>query len=384
MPLSSLAQEFVAASQADCDRRRRYTIVGLIAALIVTTGFSILASWEILKLNAQRHANQAREDLKTQISQSSLIEGTQEFSIEKVAVNKNSVWMAVSTGDQGLLRYDIQNKSIQQYLKGDNITAIWLEEREIWVGVEGKGLLYANLQYSEKNSEINLENINNIKEQILSLAKDANETLWMGTNDGVFYQQKSKTMMQKQKELFRCRNIRRYPMNAANQIALTTQQNIVWIASSYGLLRWQIGDGGEELKCYEKKDQSPNGSGFPVNGLKAVAFNPQNSFLAVSDYEGKVFILKKGAMTPAGEDDSWNRYPDFTNGNQVRRLIMLRERFLIAVISESYMSIYDYSDNLQMSVNLKQDNIEKIHDAFLAPDKILWIGTDRGLYKSRL
>ncbi len=50
-PLSALEREFVTKSREESDRRRRYTIVGLIAALIVTTGFSILASWEISKLN---------------------------------------------------------------------------------------------------------------------------------------------------------------------------------------------------------------------------------------------------------------------------------------------------------------------------------------------
>lgn len=382
MPLSSLAQEFVAASQADCDRRRRYTIIGLIAALIVTTGFSILASWEISKLNGQLQADQTRKTLINKINKSSVIEGTQEFSIKKVAVNKNSVWMAVYQNDrgQGLWRYDIQDKSIKKYLEGDRITAILPEEEKIWVGVEGNGLLSANLQ----DSKIKFTPIKNIKDKIMSLAKDGKGNLWIDTDEGEIYRQKCKERMELEKVQFTCGNTTEYQLHSADQIALTTKPNIVWIATSYGLLRWQLVDGREEVKCYYKKDEPPNGSEFPLSDLTAVAFNPKNSFLAVGNSLGQVFILKQNAMTLADEDDRWNPYPDFTNGNQVRRLIMLRERFLIAVIPESYISIYDYLDDWPRRVNLKQDKIKTIHDAFLARDNILWIGTDRGLYYSLL
>ncbi len=281
--------------------------------------------------------------------------------------------MAVSQNDQGqgLWRYNIQNKSIKRYLERDKITAIWLEEREIWVGVKGKGLLHGNLE----DINIKFKEIVGIKEEIMSLARDGKGRIWVGTNNGEIYREYDQKMIPE-----KCIDNRINQLSSAYQIAVTKNPDIVWIASTEGLLRWQIKDSVNRLQCYHMKDYLTNGSVLPVSDLTAVAFNPKNSLLVVGTGPGDVAILQKGAMTPNEDDDVWDTYPKLTS--TVRKLIILPDQSLIAVTEKPYLSISDDLSNDSSKVYLKKGNVEKVYDAFLTPDNILWIGTDQGLYKS--
>ncbi len=387
--LSSLAQEFIQVSKTERDkqqstelRRRKRTLIGLIFALFMTTGFSINFGFLVWQLSDRLKVTEYLENLQTNINNSSVIEGTEDFTIKIIAVNDKTVWMAVYDSNRqdfrkdkgfGLWQYNLQTKNLTRYLQNTRITAILTEGEKIWVGVEKQGVIHGVSRNG--NFKFNLIKEVSAETNVLSLARDKQGNLWVGTSQGI-YRQSSGDWQYIKNAQFLCRNLLDYDSNFnVRKILIDKKNNILWIATAQGLIQWSISNKPQLTKCYINDIQKQSNFQIVSNNLTTLDFDFKESMLVIGSFDGDISLITKDF------DDSIT-YPRLAD--TIQSLIILPNKLLLAATRQNYISLYDSLNNRWVNILIDQGKPEEVYNIVVGKDKHLWIGTKQGLYRSNL
>lgn len=393
--LSGLAQEFLQVSRTEKDkqetrniRRKKTTLIGLLFALFMTTGFSIMLSLQLWQITERSKAKNDLESLKEKIAQTSPIHGTEKFAIEKIIITKKMLWMAVYDENKknlkeryikkhglGLWQYNLQTQSLTQHLQDRKVSSIWAEGEDIWVGVKELGVLNGRLSNGKMVFQT-IKKIADINTEILSLVKDQQGTLWLGTNQGLFYQQTSEKWKYIKDIHELCKSIPSSSLRI-DKIVIDINSDFLWMTAPEGLIRLRIGN-DKSITCYHKKKQ--NNFQLPVDDLTTLDFNSEQRILAIGNYNGDVSMITNVTNSSSLHNKDLIVYP--TLGSTILNIAILPNKSLLALTNKNHISLYDYIENNWINIYIREGQIKEVYDMILGEDKYLWIGTNQGIYRS--
>ncbi|HEY9800844.1 MAG TPA: caspase family protein [Leptolyngbyaceae cyanobacterium] len=389
--LSSLAQEFIKISRIETDRqefiknrRRKNTFIGLIFALCMTTGFSIMLSIQLVKTTEILTKKNEIENLKQAINQTSPIQETVNFSIEKLIITNKSLWMAAYSPKRyfhngllrkhglGLWQYNMQTHILSKYLPEKKVSAIWAEGEEIWVGVKELGVLKGKLD----NDKMVFKTIKSIPNdtEILTIAKDKQGNLWLGTDQGLYIQ--NSRGWQYIRDIHQlCKSLPTSSLHI-DKIVIDKNNNSLWISAPEALIR--MGIGNDQPICYHEKQQ--DGFKLPFRDFRTLNFNSEQRTLAIGDFNGNVSMITNVSSDSRLKNNDISNYS--TLGSTILDLIILPNKSILALTNKNHISLYNHIDNNWVNISIKNGQVKKVYNMILGTDKYLWIGTDQGVYRS--
>jgi hypothetical protein len=393
VPLSGLSCELIEASQKERDkqgarniREKKRILMGLLFALFMTTGFSIMVSLQLWQIQARSKAKNDLEILEEKIAQSSPIRGTEEFAIEKIITTNKMLWMAVYDENKrnlkeriikkhglGLWQYNLQAQSLTKHLQNRKVSSIWAEGEDIWVGVKELGVLNGRLSNGKMVFQT-IKRIADIDTEILSLVKDKQGNLWLGTNKGL-YQQTSEKWKYIDDIHKLCKSIPSSSLRI-DKIVIDINSDFLWMTAPEGLIRLGIGN-DKSITCYFQKKQDDFQLEF--DGLTTLNFNSEQRTLAIGNYAGNVSIITNVSNSSSLRDSTPITY--LSLGDSILDLAILPNKSLLA-LTNNYVSLHNDIDKVWIRIYIKRLPIKNLYNMILGNDKYLWIGTNQGVYRS--
>jgi energy-coupling factor transporter ATP-binding protein EcfA2 len=330
-----------------------------------------------------------QEELSKKISNVQLIDKTKALFIKSFAVTEDAVWMAVNDKEGkglGIRRYELSNKDkpLNQYqakdasnIKDDRVTALLVEKKDIWIGVKEQGVMHSSL------NPVRFKQILSSNDYISSLVRDANNRLWVGTLNGSVYRLPLEETNQNQ-PLAKTQliNIKPYCSTVFSssqsirieRMAINYKNDMLWIATSNGLIKWNLQEEKDSVECYPKQEcqTAENALDSKPNFLTAIAF----------DSRGRPWVgTKEGFVKKLQPNGCWLS-SKLISKSEIKFLAALpNDSFLAVSLNDGaflYSSITNDSIQLPMSIGI----MKHIHTVDLRPDGHLWMGTKQGLFRT--
>ncbi|MDZ8226526.1 caspase family protein [Nostoc sp. ChiVER01] len=391
VPPSGLSRELIESSQkerdrqqAESDRRQKQTVIGLVFSLLMTAGFALMVSFQLWRVSEQLNANKLLENLKLQISKSVALLGTENLMIKKIAITDKMIWLAVYNNKEqglGLWQYNLQTQQlVNRYLSNSEVSSLWTEGEEIWIGVKDQGVLHGMI----KNGSMTFQLVQTIanKITIFSLVRDKQGRLWIGTDNGI-YRESAKGWEHITSIQSLCKNLpNSSPKLYVEKIVINSERDILWMATQEGLIQWQLGKHNDSPECYSQSQHQSNTLKEIPNDLTALAFNDKTSILAIGSFYGDVSLILKKIDTHNIIDYKLINYPRLPD-TTINDLAILPNNSILAVNKQSYVSLYENTNNTWSKLPIGEGKVIEIHTMILGKDKYLWLGTRKGAYRSK-
>jgi hypothetical protein len=366
---------------ASLNLRKQQRLLGGVAGLSIFLALALpgIQWW-------QQHVDRAkRYGLKEKISKIQLIPQTKDFTVYRLVVTEEAVWMTLSDSKEGkgegLGRYDLKSKTFTRYQTGqksdrkDNkVTALLVEGKDIWIGVENQGVLHSRVD------QVNFTTIFPTKDSISSLVRDQQNRLWVGTHEGLYQVSSNIAQPIKIDIQSQCPH---FTSNSSQiqitQLSLDTNPSVLWLATSKGLIEWHLKEqekGGTVKcyplpECYKSKDLWENVLENDPNYLNTIYIDAsKNTWIGTMN--GYIKLLnKKGCWF------SHNLTPRY----RILAINSLPYGFLL-VSTNAGLSLYKKTLNESKPFIIGQEKIPISFAIHRSRDGYLWLGTKRGLLRS--
>ena len=358
--LSQGEKEFIQASVKLRDKeqkRRKFIRLGVICGSILIAILMPIAEKEIRR---QKYLDTVKT-LEKKIADVSLVDETKNWSISNIFVTNDETWMTgYKSRKEGLLiAYDLKSDAIKTYLDGKIITAILAEEKDIWLGVYEKDNSYLLRGSFKANRWLFDDEPVYTRKQIMSLVKDNQDNLWVGTRNGVCLRNSQGCEIVKEINSV-CQSSGNNSQIHLYKTIFDKERNLLLIAADDGLVRWNLNK--EEMpRCLSSK--------FSYS----ITIEKNKSFIWVGHKGGEITLI---------ENEQNEKEPEtvVVSTKNVRNLIPLAKGFILA---STRKEIFIYSSELKKwsEVNLP-DEINKVYSINITRDGHFLIGTDKGLYRS--
>ncbi|MEA5618363.1 two-component regulator propeller domain-containing protein [Cronbergia sp. UHCC 0137] len=392
-------QEFIEASlllQKEEYKQHKATQLQILMGKLyaVMLAFFALILLYISKEPIQRLTNEREQDsLAEKIADITLVPGTEKFSVEPLFLTKDEIWLNRYSYDsknkefpKGLIRYNFKNKQPKSYFDNKSVTSVLVENRDIWAGIaeeNGKNVKYYILHGVLENGLLKKKLTITVSSLVTSLVMDKNKRLWVGTYRGVCLIKSKSQQCQFMKEInSACSLLAGEKDITINKIILDQQRNLLWIAANRGLIRWYLDSKTQFSGCLlDKNDDNREIRSLPLpDNLTTVTIDSRNQNIWVGSDQGFVKYFLEGIKTPKNIDDKWKTYTNTTE--EIITLIQIKEKFFLAGTGSDKTFLYSTYTNkwIPVKINIK----ESLNKMVLTDDGYLWIGTDRGLYQTKL
>jgi len=369
-------------------RLRQHITIGLVIGLSITTVLGLYTAWRWRLAEERLHqvaTEQEQKNLAEQIAQVSLVPGTESFAVKKLALTRDAVWMTLfkrkvqeeqEDKGKGLMRYDLKGSPSETYLAENSVTALLVEEKDIWVGVSKDGtqqyLRHGSFQYGRWRFANELVDA---PDYVSSLVRDRQNRLWAGTYSGLCLQKSQQCQLIEEVQSL-CSTPKELQVY---QISLDKQRDLLWIAMAEGLIRWDLNAKTESSKCYwYNKNQSSQEALF--SGLLKTVTLDNRGLLWVSSNSGEVNRFIRGIDTPAWMDDVWKTY--HPTSKEVKAVAALPKGFFLAGTKQDGLFLYSPTRDTWIKVPLDLKKLQIVYDIALGSDNHLWLATKEGLYRS--
>jgi hypothetical protein len=363
---------------ASLNLRKQQRLLGGVAGLSIFLALALpgIQWWQQQLDRANRHA------LVEKISKIQLIPQTKDFTVYRLAVTEEAVWMSLSDSKEGkgegLGRYDLKSKTLTRYQAGqksdrkDNkVTALLVEGKDIWIGVENQGVLHSRVD------QVNFTTIFPTKDYISSLVRDQQNRLWVGTNEGLYQVSSNIAQPEKIDIQSQCPH---FTSNSSQiqitQLSLDANPTVLWLATSKGLIQWHLNEKGDPVKCYpppecyKSEDLWENVLKSDSNYLNTLYIESQN--LWVGTINGYIKLLNRNGC--------WFSH-NLTPRYRIRAINSLPHGFLL-VSTDAGLSLYKKTLNESKPFIIGQEKIPISNAIHRSRDGYLWLGTQRGLLRS--
>ena len=380
------ANQILSKAQQKAKRQIRIGSVVLVISLVIAVITSVVTAlrWELADTELkQLEAQRAQNELAQQITKVSLVPETKGFSVENLSMTKDAVWMSLYDSNQngkGLMHYDLKGGTPKTYLQGIAITALLIEEKDIWVGVLNQGLPYVQHGSFWNGHWTFTDKPLSIPHEVSSLVRDWQNRLWVGTLNGVYLKEFQQWQFMKQIQ-FLCSS----PGDSSSplmvsQMSLDIQRSALWIATNEGLVRWQLKGKTKLSGCYSGKNNKMKQSQSAPDFLYTVKLDGVGN-LWIGTATGKVKRLTKNLDRPTWKDDiKPDDYP--LSDERIIALTELPNGFFLASAENDRLSLHSNATDTWRQVTLDVNAVQNVYSIVMGQDKHLWLGTNQGLYRS--
>lgn len=377
------------------ERLRQRMTLGLVSGLIITTTLALftaqrwqLAEAQLGKLAAERD----REHLIKQIAQLVQIPRTEGFLVKNLAVTEDSVWMTIYKSEYegdaegaGLLRYDLKTKALQRFRAGDSsglrgnlVTALFSDGKDIWVGVEMKG--WRGVQHgSHRTNGFKFTESLPVTPLILDLVRDRHQNLWVLTLDGLCKSSANKCQIVQDSQPL-CPNLASSPWKPrVRQMVIDPAGSTLWIGTTSNIIQWPLEGKTALASCYIKEDGLKQQSASQSKSVKALAFDSRNR-LWVATADRGVSRFSKNTETLKWRAE--NQRTDIFAQDDIEILAKLPNELMLAGTKNYGLFLYHPATDKWSNVPIASREVQTIYDIFLDSHSHLWLATNRGLFYS--
>lgn len=326
--------------------------------------------------------------------------------VKNLLVGESGLWMSLYESEEngkevpkGIISYDWKEfTSSSPALEGKRIHVFLVEKEEkgIWIGFQEKdsysdskqgSLKYFGLQNGKLKDSKDFQPINIDGKIIYSLVRDGNNSLWVGTDNGVCLIESKQFQCKKQEKIDKLCSPPKEDEHIygsarqlfVNQMLFDAEQNVLWMATDRGIIRVLI-DQQKATTCYDKHK-------FGDKAFNSLMLS-KNGFLWAGTYSGDVIIIKnrKELKKFDLEESDWNE-ENIGTSQKIKVLKDLPNNFVLAGTDGGGLFLYNpLTRKWSLISNIKNPNtlkaLKKVYDIVLGNDNHLWLATNRGLYKS--